>query len=296
MRSSCQASRSSADLKAHSFTWFEITRQQNCVRSPSRPRKVTMSPSHPDCRLARRLCSKAWTKFRTERELTYKRQGKRLTWHPAGPRAVIDRPYSRAAAEADAANEYFEAVYPSPRGDFAAHGRSLARRRRRVSTTTGFGAPSGGLSDHSSRDVLSRREPGGHVLVGHGAARAPVRTSARLEADDLDKLVCMFGDHASILARTQHRYRRTGSASSNQRRRNLSPPRSPESTHLQQSQSRGYAYSDAGPDFENAAAAESRRSRRHDSRSENFAIAGRGAGPYQRRTKAWGTYSSESHG
>src|SRR5439155_19068984 len=93
-------------------------------------------------------------------------------------------------------NEYFAAVYPSPRGDFAAHGRSLARRRRRVSTTTGFGAPSGGLSDHSGRDVLSRREPGGHVLVSHGAARAPVRTSARLEADDLDKLVCMFGDHA----------------------------------------------------------------------------------------------------
>src|SRR5437764_1456609 len=111
MRSSCQAPRSSADLKAHSFTWFEITRQQNCVRSPSRPRKVTMSQLQRVCRLARWWCSRAWTKFRTEREWTYKRQGRRLTWHPAEPRAVIDRPYSRAA-EANADNEYFAAVYP----------------------------------------------------------------------------------------------------------------------------------------------------------------------------------------
>src|SRR6266571_7695842 len=118
MRSSCQAPRSSADLKAHSFTWFEITRQQNCVRSPSRPRKVTMSLSHPDCRPARRLCSRAWTKFRTERELTYKRQAWPAPAHP------LDG--AEAAAEADAAvgivNEYFAAVYPSPGGHFAFDG------------------------------------------------------------------------------------------------------------------------------------------------------------------------------
>src|SRR5438093_3929407 len=145
---------------------------------------------------------KAWTKFRTEPALTFRRRHKPIASFPGTPEQAA------AHAEADAARgtayEYLAAVHPSPCGNIAADGGSSARRSGCVSTTAGVGIAAGGLPDDTGRDVLSWRQPGSNVVLRNRSAGAPVRTSAWLEANDLDKLVRLFGHHASILTRSQH--------------------------------------------------------------------------------------------
>ena len=80
------------------------------------------------------------------------------------------------------------ALHPAAGRDVAADGRTPARRRRRLSAAAGLGAAASGLSDDPGRDVLSGRQPGRDGLLGHGAARAAVRTGAGPEADDVDQL------------------------------------------------------------------------------------------------------------
>ena len=50
------------------------------------------------------------------------------------------------------------------------------------------GAARGRLPDHPGADALSRRQPGGDDLVGHRAARAPVRPDAGPQPDVVDQL------------------------------------------------------------------------------------------------------------
>ena len=63
------------------------------------------------------------------------------------------------------------------------------------------------------------REPRRHGLLGHRAARAPVRPDAGPEPDDLDQLVRQLGHHAAVRPRPQHRRRRAGGAGGDQRGR-----------------------------------------------------------------------------
>ena len=75
-----------------------------------------------------------------------------------------------------------------PVGDLAADGRDHAGRHDRLPVPAAVGAARGRLSDDPRADALSRRRPGGHDLVDHRAARAPVRPDARPQPDDLDQL------------------------------------------------------------------------------------------------------------
>ena len=62
-----------------------------------------------------------------------------------------------------------------------------ARRARRVHAAAGLGAAAGRLPDDPGADVLSGREPGGHLDHGDRAARAPVRPDPGAAPDDLDE-------------------------------------------------------------------------------------------------------------
>ena len=62
-------------------------------------------------------------------------------------------------------------------------------------------AAAGRLPDDPGRDVLPGRQPGRHGVVGHGAARAPVRPDAGPRADDVDELGRQLGRHAAVRAR-----------------------------------------------------------------------------------------------
>ncbi len=68
------------------------------------------------------------------------------------------------------------------------------------------------------------------------------------------------------------------------------------SSDLRQGESRRYAHPDAGADVRRAFALEGGRSGRHASGAEDFAIAGRGSGEHQRRTKARGAHPGQPHG
>ena len=77
----------------------------------------------------------------------------------------------------------------------------LLAGHRRLSAAAGLGAAAGRLPDDPGRHVLSGREPGRDGVVGHRAARAPVRPDAGPEADDVDQLRRQLGDHAAVRAR-----------------------------------------------------------------------------------------------
>src|ERR1017187_10161737 len=72
-------------------------------------------------------------------------------------------------------------------GHHDADGGHPAGRRGGVYAATRLGVAGGGLSDHSSHYVLSRRQPGRDGVFGDRAARASVRAGARTPANDFDK-------------------------------------------------------------------------------------------------------------
>ena len=157
----------------------------------------------------------------------------------------------------------------------------------------GFRAAGSGLSDDSGGDLLPGREPGRDGVGRHRAARAPIRTGAGAQADDVEQLGRGVGHHAAVRARLEHRRRRAGSTGGDQRVGHLSADRSSEPAHLQQDQPGRRADPHAGPDLEHAAAVESRRLRRHAIGAEDFATLRRRAGQHQRRPEARGQDSGE---
>ena len=150
----------------------------------------------------------------------------------------------KGRAEA-AAGEPLPDLHSATGRDVADDGRRGARRRRGVPAAAGFGAAAGRLPDYPDPDLLSGREPGGDDVFGHRAAREAVRAGAWPDADDVDQFLRQFADHAAVLARSQHRYRRAGSAGGHQRGVDLSAQGSPVSSDLQQDESGRRADSDA---------------------------------------------------
>src|SRR5215831_4710750 len=69
------------------------------------------------------------------------------------------------------ANEYFAAVHSQAGSDIAADAGRAPCRRGCVPAIAGFGTSSSRLPDDSGGDVLSRRKPGCHVVIGNGSAR-----------------------------------------------------------------------------------------------------------------------------
>src|SRR5262245_43172258 len=119
--------------------------------------------------------------------------------------AVVDG--GRKTAVKGTANEHLKAVHSSSGGDIAPDGGSSPCGSRRVQTAAGFCAPSGGVSNDSSGDVLSRCEPGRHVIVGHGTTGAAVWVGTGVETEGCHKFLRMLGNHAAIFARLEHRHR-----------------------------------------------------------------------------------------
>ena len=149
-----------------------------------------------------------------------------------------------------------------------------ARGFRCVPATAGLGAAAGRLPDHANPDVLPRREPGGGDVVDHRAARETVRAGPGTDADDVDQFFWQFADHAAVFARSQHRYRRAGSAGRHQCRHDFPSHGSPGSSGLQQDESRRRADSDAGDYVFDGAAAEGRRAGGNAHGAEDFAAQG----------------------
>ena len=125
----------------------------------------------------------------------------------------------------------------------------------RLPAAADLGAAAGRLPDDPGVHVLSGREPGGDGLVGHRAARAPVRPDAGPEADVLDQLRRRFGDHAAVRPRPSRSTSPSRGAGGDQRR--LEPParRPAGAAGLQQGQPGRRADPHARPHLEHAAAA-----------------------------------------
>ena len=115
-----------------------------------------------------------------------------------------------AAARAKAAgtrkirSESVKAIYFATGGDVAADGRRAVDRLHCLQTAHRFRAAGGGLSDDSSRHVLSRRKPGCFRVRHHRAARTAVRPVARTQPDDFDQLRRQLDHHAAIRAQPEH--------------------------------------------------------------------------------------------
>src|SRR5262245_51398711 len=117
-----------------------------------------------------------------------------------------------AAAEAEVvgavasgtANEYFAAIHSPARRNVVAHGGRTSGGRRRLQTITGLGIAPGRLSDHTGCHFLSRRQPGRHVVISYGTARAAIRTSTGFETDDIFELVWLLCHHTSVFTGPEH--------------------------------------------------------------------------------------------
>src|SRR5207249_6918115 len=82
------------------------------------------------------------------------------------------------------ARESVAPIHLAARGDIAVDDRHFAHGYCGLSPTARFGAAASGLSDHPGGYLLSWRESGCCRLCHHRAARAAIRTTARLEPND----------------------------------------------------------------------------------------------------------------
>ena len=181
------------------------------------------------------------------RDRRYRRRRQTSARHK-GDCACVERDPGRELAV-----EPFATLHSSAGRNIAADGRRPARRRCGLQAVTRLGAAGGRLSDDPGPHVLSRRQPGRDGLVGHRAARAPVRPSAGPESDDLHQLRRQLGHHAAVRLST------STSMSPNRKCRRRSTRHQPfcrgsaQSADLQQGQSGGCADSDAGAYVEDSA-------------------------------------------
>src|SRR5438093_4860409 len=133
---------------------------------------------------------KAWTEFKTAIVWKSRLKETRPLHLPA---AAVDR-----VAAGDNDHKHLRTVYTPPGCDISFDGGNSARRFCRAYAIAGFGIAGSGLSDDPGRDVLSGCESGCHVVLGHRAARAPVRPGSGPEADDLDQFFRLLDHHAAV--------------------------------------------------------------------------------------------------
>ncbi len=168
-------------------------------------------------------------------------------------------------------SEPFAPIHSQADCDIVIDARDFAGRNRGLQTAAGVGSARSGLPHDAGGDLLSGREPGRDGFRGDRAARAAVRTGSGIESDDFDELGRLVCHHAAICAQPEYRCRRAGSTGGDQRGANLSAHRFADASGLQQEQSRGYADSDAGADFEDSAAEPSGRRCRHATGAKDLA-------------------------
>src|SRR6185312_13668168 len=105
-------------------------------------------------------------------------------WSSTAWTACGKAPRSRSAPGGESVAPF----HPAPGRDLARDGGDRARRAARLPPAAAIGAAGGRLPDDPRGDLLPGREPGSDDLVGHRAARAPVRTDARAAPDVVHQL------------------------------------------------------------------------------------------------------------
>src|SRR6266850_1353232 len=196
---------------------------------------------------------------------------------------------------AGARGEHLPTVHPPARSDVPAHGSHRARGRGGLSAAARLGAARGGLPHHPGRHLLPGCEPRRDGFRRHRAARAAVRTGARLEPDDLDELGWQLGHHPAVLAQPRHRRRRAGGPGGDQCRTDVPAQRSAGPAGLQQIQSGGCSDPDARADLEDRAALEGGGSGGYAAGTEDLAAARGRSGQHQRRPEARRADPGEPH-
>src|SRR6266850_2149172 len=196
---------------------------------------------------------------------------------------------------AGARGEHLPTVHPPARSDVPAHGSHRARGRGGLSAAARLGAARGGLPHHPGRHLLPGCEPRRDGFRRHRAARAAVRTGARLEPDDLDELGWQLGHHPAVLAQPRHRRRRAGGPGGDQCRTDVPAQRSAGPAGLQQIQSGGCSDPDARADLEDRAALEGAGSGGYAAGTEDLAAARGRSGQHQRRPEARRADPGEPH-
>src|SRR6266436_1784328 len=81
-------------------------------------------------------------------------------------------------------DESLTPIHLAASGNIVADDRHFAHGYCGLSTTARFGAAASGLSDDPGSHILSRSKSGCCRLGHHRAARAAIRTTARLEPND----------------------------------------------------------------------------------------------------------------
>src|SRR2546422_9793778 len=96
------------------------------------------------------------------------------------PAKARDNPGARpAASRGDLRDESVTAVYSAAGRHHPTDGRRRSRWVGRLPAIARLRLASSRLSDDSGANLLSQRQPGGHVLLGDRASRAAVRSEER---------------------------------------------------------------------------------------------------------------------
>ena len=173
------------------------------------------------------------------------------------------------------ADEPFATLRVAPRCHIAPDAGHPPVRRDRISVPAALSATRSRLSDNSSSDLLSWREPGRDDLFGHCTARGPVRPDAESQSDELRQLGRRFGDHAAVRPEHQPGYCRAGGSGRHQRGGQLVAVGPAGTADICQGQSGRCPDPHTRADIKDAPAAADRGSRRHAPRAKNLAASWR---------------------
>ena len=158
--------------------------------------------------------------------------------------------------------------------------------RDRLPVPAAVGPAAGRLSDHPRADALSRRQPRGHDLVDHRAARAPVRPDAGPEPDDVDQLGRRLVDHPAVRPQARPRRRRAAGPGGHQCRQQPAAVRPAVAADLRQGQPGRRAGADARRHLQDRAADQGPRPGRHAARPEDRPASRRRPGQPRGRPEA----------
>src|SRR6266700_2439564 len=103
-----------------------------------------------------------------------------------------------AASGEDRLDESVAAVHSAADRHHALDGRRATRGLGGLPTVAHLGFAPGRLPNHSGANVLSGCQSGSHGLLGHRAARAPVRPNSWAESDDLHEFLRELDDHSAV--------------------------------------------------------------------------------------------------
>src|SRR3954447_26025047 len=134
-----------------------------------------------------------WTSFKREAKLS-------LANGALHPKLVEHSSHFRklSATLRKARDESIPAIHHAAGGNSPADGCPSADWHRCLSRAASFSPAASRLSDNSSYDFLSRREPRCDGVVGYFAAGTPIWSGPGAHADDLEQLRRLLDYHAAF--------------------------------------------------------------------------------------------------